>query len=313
MDTILIEKIKKLQIILTQEIESFNINLLKKYPLDQYIKLFDNYPKNQSYDYILPEIKLYIQNIIKISNTKILELYNQFLLLELIKRNLTTLDSEDLPESIKIIYKQNFQRITENIELKTEGEGFYLYDNDKFLKDLAVCTKCLIPAGACKINVDRLSKKFLFKKGIKQFIKGLFYVFFNLGGFKPIYVMHTDSHDPSSIGDYTEEGLTRFFLRVAELLKIKTEIKGICCTGWLNDPKLSEVSPRLAYARRIFTDNGGIIFYIGPSENAVRSALTKSETRRKLYQEGKYIPTDYLAIWSRKKLLKWAENKLSAR
>ena len=313
MDEILNEKIIKLKKNLIKEIESFNADLLKVYPIENYVKLFDNYPETHSYDYILPEIKSYTQKIISISNKNILELYNQLLLLELIERNLPKIETEDLPESIKIIYRQNFQRITENIELKVEKEGFYLYENDKFLKDLGVCTKCLIPAGACKINVDRLSKKFLFKKGIKQFIKGLIYVFFSLRGFKPLYVMHTDSHDPSSIGDYTEEGFTRFFLRVAELLKIKTEIKGICCTGWLNDPKLSEVSPRLAYARRIFTDNGGVIFYIGPSEDAVRSALTKSETRRKLYQEGKYIPTDYLAIWSRKKLLEWAENKLSIR
>lgn len=303
-----LEKIIQIRNRIVDEINTYDESILKKYPTSEYIKLSDNYPTAHNYEYVSPEIKSYTDQIVQNSNEIILELYHKVMLLDLISRNMTTLEKENLPESIKLLYQQNFQRIIDNIESNSETPGFYLHQNDKYLKDWGVCTKWIIPVGATKINIDSISKKFLLKKDIWQFIRGLFYIFFTLGGFKPLYVMHTDSHDPASIGDFNQEGFNRLFLRVAQLLKLNKKIKGLYCVGWLNDPKLSEISPRLAFARRIFTDNGGTIFYIGPSQNAVESATFKSATRRQLYNEGKYIPTEYLAIWSRNKLIEWADN-----
>jgi hypothetical protein len=303
-----LEKIKQIRDKITNEINSYDDSLLSKFPPSEYIKLSDSYPTVHDYQYVSPEIKNYTGHIIQTSNENILELYHKVILLDLISRNMATIEKDNIPESVKVLYIQNFQRITDNIEADTEASGFYLHQNDKFLKDWGVCAKWIIPVGATKINVDRISKKFLLKKDLWQLIRGSFYIIFKLGGFEPLYVMHTDSHDPASIGDFSQEGFNRLFLRVAQLLKINKNIKGLYCMGWLNDPKLSEISPRLAFARTIFTDNGGVVFYLGPSQNAVESATLKSATRRQLYQEGKYIPTEYLAIWSRKKLIEWADN-----
>lgn len=301
------EKINQVRKRIVDQINSHDDSILRKYPTSEYIKLSDRYPAVHDYQYVSQEIKSFTEQIVKSSNEKILELYHQIVLLDLITRNIAILENKDLPESIKLLYRHNFQRIVTNIETDTGPNGFYLHDHDKFLKDWGICTGWIIPAGAYKINIDSISKRFLFKKDLRQFVRGLAYVMIRLGGFKPFYIMHTDSHDPSSIGDYTEEGFTRAFIRVAQLLKLNPGIKGIYCVGWLNDPKLSEISPRLAFARTIFTDNGGVIFYIGPSQSAVENATAKSATRKRLYQEGKYIPTEYIAIWSRNKLLAWAD------
>ena len=92
-----------------------------------------------------------------------------------------------------------------------------------------------------------------------------------------------------------------------ELLKQDKRIKGVFGVSWFYDPQLTEISPRLVYLRKLFTDNGGRVFYIGPNEQATKDALTRSQTRRDLYEQGKYVPTHYIIIWSRKDVLAWAD------
>ena len=108
--------------------------------------------------------------------------------------------------------------------------------------------------------------------------------------------MHTDSHDPHLLSQWNYEGWFRFYVRVAELLKINKHIKGIYGVGWPFDPQLEKISPRHIYLREIVVINGGKLFYIGPSENAIKSATFKSQTIRRLYKEG--INICQLIIWS---------------
>jgi hypothetical protein len=63
---------------------------------------------------------------------------------------------------------------------------------------------------------------------------------------------------------------------------------------------------RRYYLRDVVREGGGSIFRVGLSEGARTSALATSPTRRKLYEEQKYVPTDFMAVWDRSSLLRWA-------
>ncbi len=123
--------------------------------------------------------------------------------------------------------------------------------------------------------------------------------------------MHTDSNDPELLSEFNEIGWQEFYIRVAELMKINTSIKGIYGGSWFFDPDLEEISPRLSYLRKIPIENGGRFFYTGSNEHDIKLSTLKSKTRKKLYQEGKYLPKSYLLIWSRTKLLAWADKKVT--
>jgi hypothetical protein len=97
---------------------------------------------------------------------------------------------------------------------------------------------------------------------------------------------------------------------VGELLKINQEVKGYFATSWFYDPELEKISPRLTYLRDVITENGGKLFVKGSSPRTIRDATFKSPTRRKLYEEGKYLPTDYLIVWPRKQLIEWADRQV---
>ena len=159
-----------------------------------------------------------------------------------------------------------------------------------------------------EVCVCTAPKKFILKGGLKQFIDGLFVICIGFDGFKPVYEVHIDSHDPDFMAEFNPEGWLRFFKRIVSMMEMDQRISGGYGIAWFLDPELETVSPKLTYIRKVVVDNGGKLFYIGPSESATRDALSKSPTRRKLYMEGKYIPTNYMAFWPRENLINWVNS-----
>ncbi len=294
------------------EIRSSNDSLLGKFPIEKYLELLEKYPRISGYHYVSPEVNEYTENIVQDSSKDVLEIYHQLLLVELISRNKDKLANQELPDAIKQLYVRNFSRILGNITSRSQTRGFYLYPNDKFFKDLGVCTQRFIPVGSHKIHLSCISQRLILRKGIRQFVSGLSFIAFELGGIKPVYEAHIDSHDLDSMKELNPDGYVRMLINVANLLKIRKEVKGLGGnSSWFFDPELEEISPRLSYMRKTFTDNGGKLFYIKVSKgNSLKTALLKSPTRRKLYSEGKYVPTDYTVVWARKSLIAWA-NRVS--
>ena len=185
--------------------------------------------------------------------------------------------------------------------------SFFLFSNDKFCKDVSTCMLSLIPAGRQKIHLDGIARRFVFKSGALQAVKLLSFILFELGGFKPLYHMHSDNRDRDLLKEFNFEGTKRFYLRVAALLKLNARIRGVFGIGWLNDPQLENISPELWRSVEYVVNNGGKLFNLGASSTAKRGATMLSSKRKRLYEEGKYVPKDYMLVWSRKRILSWAE------
>jgi len=286
---------------------STHSSVLKKYPLEKYIILLEKYPEVSEYNYISPEIIRYTNRILSEYDQNLLVSYHKLLLVALIKKNIEILPNKKLPDSIKHLYLNDFKRIISDIETLND-ESDYTYSQDVFLKKLALCSYRLIPVGARKINCSKLPiKKFIFNKGPKQLISVLLIVFFELKGISPLYIGHLDTNDLDLISELNEQGLRGAYLRIVDLLKLNPKIKGYFGTSWLLDPKLDQINTRHQYNRKIVIKNGGKLFYKGPSASARKNSLKKSRTRRMLYEQGKYVPTDYVIVWSRKKIIEWAD------
>jgi hypothetical protein len=271
-----------------------------------YIELIKKYPSIAPYNYVSSGVHAYCSKIINSFGPDHLEELHKATLLKLVMENLDDLCNKKFPVEVQSLYLLNFNRVADEI-VKNNYIGPLLHSNDKFSKDLAICSLRMIPVGAKKIHLSRLPKRFLFKKGIMQIFKGIACLS-DLNGFSPLYEMHTDSKDPDLLSKFNEKGWKKAYQLIAELLKSNKDVKGVFGSSWFYDPVIEYISPKLTYCRRITLDNGGNTFYLGTDDQVKKDSLLKSKTRRKLYEEGKYLPTKYLLIWSRNELIRWSEN-----
>ena len=294
---------------LASQLDTFSPNLLKRYPVDRYCNLLKKYPKIGTYKYISKDTKNTYTNIIRDSDASNLEIYHKLVVLNLLSESSEKIETIAYPEEVKKWYLIHFESILERILKDRIHKGSYLFPHDRLFKDIGICTLKLIPTGVRKLHLEILPvKRFLFANGLNQLVRGLLCILFELKGIQPLYHGHLDSRDRQSISEFSFEGWVRHYKMVADLLKIHRDIKGVMGLAWFYDPQLKKISPKLAYLRELVADNGGSLFYVGATNTAAENATRMSMTRKRLYDEGKYTPTSYLYIWSRTKIIQWAEN-----
>ena len=241
-------ELTKLSDRITEEITTSNGPLLSIFPITKYMRYIEQYPKISGYGYVSQEVEDLCKGIVYANGDHILGLYHQLILVNLILIARNKLEKMDYPQDIKDLYDSNFERIMKEIESRNQI-GSYNYAHDKFRKNLALCSLKMIPAGAAKIHLSGISRRFIFNKGLAQLIRILTFVLFELGGFSPLFEMHSDSNDPELLSDFNENGRVKFYKRVSLLLKTQQDVKGIFGSSWFYDPKLEIISPRLAYLR----------------------------------------------------------------
>ena len=59
------------------------------------------------------------------------------------------------------------------------------------------------------------------------------------------------------------------------------------------------MSPRLGYLRDTPVDGGARLFFFEEGGSSISNSLSTSPTRRKLYDEGKYMPKSYMLVWGK--------------
>jgi len=271
-----------------------------KYPFDKYCQLLAQKTRYSSYRHMDSKLVNYCHSLVSDYSEEALELYHRCLLLYLIVH--ISLDHDFLcyPDRIEDCFYLEYTRIVN--ELTTNPSGFYSYKNDLFCKDLAVCTHEMFPMGAFKTEVSGIPRRIFFTEGIKQFVR-LLKLFTKLGKNKPIYEWHFDVRYRA---DFTPQGWDDCFRLLAEMLERNPEIIGLTGASWFFDPQIEQISPHLSYLRKRIEDNGGEFFLFCSNDHTTELALSSSNTRRKLYEQGLYKPSSYLVFWPREKLLEWA-------
>ena len=208
------------------------------------------------------------------------------------------------PDSIVAQYNKTFERLLATCE--TEA-GWSNKVDDDYWKDLSMTLQLLFPAGA---QVVESSSGFGIKQGLNQgLLKSLSYLWLSLrrGSCKGYYQIHTHT---SELTEFNPKGWTNCYLRIAQMLELNPEVKGIFGGSWFYDPQLKDISPRLMYLQQVPLENGARSFLVG--EDTSGNATFSSKTRRQLNEEGKYTPQAYLLIWPRSAMIKWANDYKSA-
>ena len=200
-----------------------------------------------------------------------------------------------LHPEFRLHYADAFNRIVDQI-----GKDIAFADlaSDSFLKDLWLTRIVMLPAFAqVWWPHSGLSAKSVLRAGPAAAA----YVFLRCGGRRPFLEGHT--HDPMAKAYWNEPGW-REALRLAALaLPALPDACGAFGTAWFYDPAIKAISPRIAFAQDLQVGAGAHRFKVGSNEAAIANATLTSAERRNRYREGKYLPTDYAIIWSRRDLL----------
>lgn len=282
--------------------------LLGLYPTDAYVRHLDAQPWQRGYSWIGVTTRQIAEAITRRTSGSMLGRYHKLVLMELIRSLDQRIATRLIPASVLVLLRSEIQRIYR--DARGQDDEFYHFSNALFLKDLGMCRLVLLPCGAELVEaVAGIPRPLLFRGGFTQLVHGLSFFLLRTRGFHPFYSLHLDSR---RLEEFNPDGWDRTYVRIAELLALHPEVKGVFGTAWFYDPQLETISPHLPYLRQRRVAGGARAFRYGSHPDAIHDALAKSATRRRLHAEGRYLPTGYYVVWPRDDLLHWARRHRSA-
>jgi len=297
------------------ELNNTDRQLLIDFPILEYYENIKALPLTTCYAFIPKNLKLKIGDLKLKYGQATAALYQKAVLAFFIKNSLPVFQNSYFSSEVKYFYAKRFELIFKDFD--TQDSCYYNYDNDFFLKDLNTCSLRLFPAGAQLVQLSLLNWYFILRSirygGLNQgslsrcFEASHFY----LTRIKENPLFYEKHLDTRWLSEFSQEGWRKFYIRIAEMLQLNPHVQGIFGVSWFYDPYLANVSPGLLYLRKIPERGGAKVFKFGRTHSDINHATVTSQKRRKLYEEGKYIPTAYVLVWLRDDLIKWA-SELSA-
>ena len=292
---------------LRAQIASRYPDLLNRYPVGDYVRTLDSADPLQGYRYASPLTRKWCSEIEASGGSGALENYHKMVLVYLMTDFDNRIKGLRVPDSILSLLAVSFQRIL--AQLENAENTFYLHSNELFCKDLALCRLKLLPCGSELVDLySGVPRSILFRGDFKQFARCTNFFVLKGSGFRPWYESHWDRR---LIRSFTPQGYDQCYLRIAQLLELNPEFKGMMGSSWWFDPALAPISPNLSFLRKVPLDNGAQLFRVGTNATATQAAIHLSAERKRLYDSGSYLPTIYLLAWTRKDMLEWANQHSS--
>ena len=278
---------------------------LERFPIADYIEKIQRLPALASYVQVGSTCGPVMKDLKEKAGDDLEPLYNRLALVHAIKNTLENFYEQGFPEDIEGLFIEWFRGMLDNIE-RLDADYFRL-NNDPFLKDMAVCVGRMIPVGgAWAINVSGLGRRIIFGCGPRQLLTRTFFLLSHIRALKPFYEIHMI---PRLADRFTEDEREASYLRIAKMLCVNPEVRGLIGSSWYLDPALKDISPELSYLQDLPENNGARIFPLNPSKGNY-GALIGSVRRTQLHEEGKYVPRNGLIVWPRKDILKWARTRV---
>ena len=236
----------------------------------------------------------------KLTTSDAFAAFRALVLLKILYNNLSNPPNIRLPQGLKAETDKNVLRL---IEWAQHPETWDKFVADVYWKDLAIAGGALVPLRG---GVLHLAAGLGLRQAISSnILSSVRYCLFLLRhGKKPYYEIHT--HLPL-VSEFNQQNWELNYKDISELLTAHSDVKGVFRASWFLDPQLANISPNLSYLRTFPLANGAGLFYVG--EDHSNSAFARSQTRKKLQQEGKYTPYTYLLIWHRNSLLRFFNEK----
>jgi len=205
-----------------------------------------------------------------------------------------------LPQRVKDQQLRQFGRMV----LDTDPEADWLsFDSDLFRKEFGLAIVRLYAAGARLIDPRCGIQRSLLLRGSPRDWLRCAYTLGMAGGFRPYFQTHIHTF---MLDGFTAEATAELYRCCADLYTLHPEALGSFAASWFYDPAVVRISPHLAYLREIPESGGARILLVSTGPDAVGNALSKSTTRRRLYEAGEYVPKIYMIVWPREKQKAWA-------
>jgi hypothetical protein len=215
------------------------------------------------------------------------------------------------PAPIAARFRRQYARL---ISFATEGRYAHATRRfparNLFQKDLGLARLAMLPADARVLDVHgKVPRRPL----VSRFPASLPFarLVLRIGGFGPIFSshMHQAMLEDWGVGDDRKASVFFENLSVVEqYFALMPGIRGHAVASWTLDPALDKVSPHLTYASRIPALYGARLIDLGTDATTIEFALAKSRTRRRLYEEGKYMPRTFFRLWAREDLCRCAQD-----
>lgn len=234
-------------------------------------------------------------------------LANRWLLARLAETFDATAAPLPLPPEVLAGYPAHIARILRQAE-ELPDEAFDV-SRDSFQKDLGLLTFRLIPVGVFFGDAEApVSRRYARRGGVRQLLRYLRVIRLECHGRDPFLSLHLNE---AALEGWGEAAFVPSHLAAAAVLELNPRLKGVTGGGSIIDPQLDRVAPHLAWVRKRTVAAGGSVFYLRHDQAGTSGALTRSETRRRLFAEGQYVPQLWLRVWPRRALLRWAAKQRS--
>jgi hypothetical protein len=295
------EQVEQQKIQLQKELASIGEDITGRFPLSDYSNTLKSNTGLRKFLHLkrIRKLKQSYEQIASQYGTHALSLYFKLALCCSISDSLERLKHKKLPVEILHLYHEWFEWVLE--DFSKQPDDYYNHCCQSFVLDVKVCSLRSIPVGGARIaEIRSVGLRPFYSGGVKQFFSYLHFILFKARGFSPYITEHIVLRN---LRHFNEHEMKLSYQRIAELMKLNLRIKGFYCRSWFLDPKLEDISPNLGYLRKVPLQNGAKLFAAGSAKKDIRPALAVSLTRRRLYGEGKYLPTGYAYVWPRKEFL----------
>jgi hypothetical protein len=227
--------------------------------------------------------------------------FERVLLLRAWARSLDQVPSLPLPDSVKRLIGEEVQFVAApppialpRFELDTSG----------FVAFSKLATLRRFPAGQFHWEVSGFPRSWLFKVPLRALPMVTYYLAVRMRGFAPAIVIHLNANRKDRAALLERES-NRSYFRMAQSVALQPEIRGLVTSSWLHSPDTMAVSPHLTALNRVFLENGALVTAMGAAD--VNSGVfARSPERRRLFEEGRFKPTNGLVVWPRAEMLRWA-------
>ena len=300
------EQVEQKNIQLQKELALIDKDIINRFPLRDYLNTIKS---NTGFGRLLSfhrarKMRRAYEQIKSQYGTHALSLYFKLALCCFISDSLERLKQKNLTDEILHLYHEWFNWVLD--DFSKQPDDYYDHHCDSFGIDVMVCSLRNVPiGGAWIVEFRNVGLRPLFSGGVKQFFSYLYFIIFKAHGFSPYVTTHTAAR---TLRHFNEHEMNLTYMRIVELMKLNPRIKGFYRRSWFLDPNLEDISPRLGYMRKVPLQNGAKLFAAGTKEGDIKNAIAVSRTRRRLYEEGKYLPTGYALIWPRKDFLLFGTN-----
>lgn len=229
--------------------------------------------------------------------------YKKLLCLYLMDNLSIRLESVSIPKKIKDLYPGVINFILTDI-IETTDDNYLV--NGNRIRDLKLLAFHTLPVGAELVDIASFVPNNIYRyRGWRQNMRNIYNVYGRLGGRYPLLRKHTDVR---YLDEFNASGFHKMYHLLAELLQMRPELKGVVGTSWFYDPQLEHISPHLVHLRKVPLEGGAVLIGGDPDAAQIPNALAKSRTRKRLFEQGSYVPRTYTMLWPRKAILKWAKN-----